>query len=321
MQRAKTAPCGYHAAMTSTTTADLREPHRARPGSGWSPWHLAALLGANTALALGPWFVRLADSGPVSAGFWRLGLAFPVMVVLALREPAGQHRLTVATAALVLGGGAFFALDLAAWHVGIAFTKLANASLFGNSGSLILMVWGLVAARRAPRALQLAAIAAALTGAALLMGGSLDISHANLIGDLFCLLAGLFYAFYILMLNSARGKLGQFTVLAVSMVASAPLMLGIAALRGEPIVPQDWTPLVALAVSSQLVGQGLLIYSLRHFQPLVIGLALLTQPAISATVGWLAFGEALSAGDVAGMILLASALAMAKAGDRPVARG
>jgi hypothetical protein len=42
----------------------------AAPGSRLVP--LSALVVGNVALALGPWFVRLADSGPVSAGFWRV---------------------------------------------------------------------------------------------------------------------------------------------------------------------------------------------------------------------------------------------------------
>src|SRR3546814_13408995 len=104
-------------------------------------------------------------------------------------------------------------------------TKLGNASLFANGGSLIVMVWGLIAARRAPRVLELTAIAAALAGAALLMDGSLEISGVNLSGDLFSALAGLFYAFYILMLNSARPKLGQFSLLRGSVLASAPVLL------------------------------------------------------------------------------------------------
>ena len=45
------------------------------------PIHFAALLGGNAALALGPLWVRLADSGPVSAGFWRLALAIPFFVL------------------------------------------------------------------------------------------------------------------------------------------------------------------------------------------------------------------------------------------------
>ena len=277
---------------------------------------MLALLVANLALALGPWFVRLADTGPVAAGFWRLTIALPLILALSLREPAARRRVSGATLAIVAGAGVFFALDLASWHVGIAATKLGNASLFGNAGSVILMAWGLIAARRAPRVLELAAILAALAGAALLMGGSLEISHASFVGDLFCLLAGLFYAVYILLLRPARARLGQFSLLFWSTLTGAPLLLAVAALLGERIVPHDWTPLLILAMSSQVIGQGLLIYSLKNFTPLVIGLALLTQPAVSALTGWLAFGETLAAGDVLGMVLLAGALAMAKAGDR-----
>jgi len=298
-------------------TTDTSPMPQLRPGHDWTARHVAALLLANCGLALGPWLVRLADTGPVAAGYWRLMIAMPFVFLLSQREPAVQRRVGGMALLIVLGAGVAFALDLAAWHVGIVRTKLGNASLFGNGGSVILMAWGLIAARRRPHLLELAAIIAALIGAGLLMGGSLEISHANFVGDLFCLLAGFFYAVYILMLNSVRGRLGQYSLLFNSMFASVPLMLLIAWLLGEQIVPGNWTPLIALACTSQLIGQGFLVYSLRHFPPLVIGLALLTQPAISATIGWLAFGEALTPVDVIGMVLLAGALAMAKAGDRP----
>jgi drug/metabolite transporter (DMT)-like permease len=91
-----------------------------------------------------------------------------------------------------------------------------------------------------------------------------------------------------------------------------PVLLLVALLHGEPVWPHHWGPLVALAFSSQIVGQGMLVYSLRHFSSLAIGLALLTQPAIAALAGWLAFGETLGLIDVAGMALLASALVIAR---------
>jgi threonine/homoserine efflux transporter RhtA len=43
----------------------------------------------------------------------------------------------------------------------------------------------------------------------------------------------------------------------------------------------------------------------------------MAQPALAATVGWLAFGETLGTIDVVGMVLLAVALAMARAADKP----
>ncbi|MCB2089294.1 MAG: DMT family transporter [Sphingomonadaceae bacterium] len=274
---------------------------------------LLALLAGNCALALGPWFVRLADTGPVSAGFWRLGLAVPFLFLIArgTRQPMALHPAKLRWA--VIAAGVIFALDIASWHVGIEKTRLANATLFGNSGSLVLMVWGFVLVRSWPRGKEWLAILCALGGAGILLGRSLEISVETLVGDLFCLLAGMFYAGYLLLLQDARRSLGGWSILAWSSAASAPVLLAIALLRGEPVWPTDWTPVIALFISSQLVGQGLLVFALRHFPPLVIGLALLTQPAVASMAGWLAFGEVLGPMDILGMVMLASALAISRA--------
>src|SRR4029453_646081 len=47
------------------------------------PLAFAALLMGSSALAFGPWLVRLAGTGPVAAGFWRLALALPFLWILA----------------------------------------------------------------------------------------------------------------------------------------------------------------------------------------------------------------------------------------------
>ena len=102
---------------------------------------LAALLIGNAALAMGPWFVRLADTGPVSAGFWRVALALPVLALLARANRQPLTAIPRGIVLAVLAGGVLFGLDIASWHIGIGFTRLANAALFGNAGSLVLLVW------------------------------------------------------------------------------------------------------------------------------------------------------------------------------------
>ena len=208
---------------------------------------------------------------------------------------------------LVLAGGVFFGLDIASWHVGIGDTRLANAVLFGNAGSVILMVWGFVMLRRLPIGREWQAIVAALTGSAILLGRSLELSTANFVGDLFCLLAGLLYAGYLLLLQDARKSFGSWSVLAVSSSASVAVLFVVAQLAGEPFWPTDWTPVLVLAFSSQL-----LVYSLKAFPPLAIGIALLTQPAVAALIGWLAFGELLVPLDLLGVGLVGSALVLAR---------
>jgi len=284
-------------------------------------WRVGLLLLGNVGLALGPMFVRLADTGPVAAGFWRITLALPFVMLLAWRSATSEMRLSKASWMIVMGAGVLFALDLASWHLGIERTRLGNSALFGNSGSVILIAWSLIAARRMPLPAELASVLAALVGASLLMGGSLEISRENLVGDLLCLLAGVLYVAYILMLRHVRGRMGSWSLLAVSAATGVPVLYLCAVALGETIVPHDWTPLIALSLCSQILGQGVLIWALFWFRPLVIGLALLTQPAIAALTGWLVFDEALSPSDMVGMVLMAAALALARAAEPVPARG
>ena len=273
---------------------------------------LLALLGGNVALAIGPWFVRVADAGPVAAGFWRLFLALPFMVLLARANGQRLTGMPATTLALVALGAVTFALDLASWHIGIGMTRLGNATLFGNAGSVVLLFWGFLVARTLPGKLEWLAIIFALSGAAILMGRSLEISNETLIGDLFSVAAGLLYAVYLLTLQGARGQFGSWSLLVWVSIFGAPVLLVIAIALGEPVWPQAWGPVVGLFVLSQLVGQGLMVFALKYFPPLVVGLALLTQPVVASIYGWLAFGEVLSGMDIVGMVLVGAALAVSR---------
>jgi drug/metabolite transporter (DMT)-like permease len=288
-----------------------------RPQADWQGRHLAALIAANIMLALGPWSVRLSDCGPISAGFWRLALPLPLLFGLAI---ANRQKLTgfpQRTFLAVMFAGFCFGADLASWHIGIGLTRLGNVTLFGNCGSLILMVWGIVALRRLPHRFEVLAMVSALGGAAILLGRSLEIGASTMKGDLLCVLAGLFYAVYVIVLQGARGRFGNWALLAWASTAGLPLLFIAAHLHGEPFWPTRWWPLFALALGSQVIGQGLLVYALRHFSPLMVGVSLLTQPAIAVIVGWFAFGEALTGWDALGMVLVGAALVMARAGEKP----
>jgi len=280
-----------------------------------------ALLLGNVALAFGPWLVRLADVGPVAAGFWRVVIAVPFLLLLGgvSGQPAHWPRrallTTVALAAL------FYALDLGAWNTGIRLTKLANATLFGNMGSFVLVGWGLVLTRRLPSGPQALALLLAVGGAALLMGGSFELSPRNVHGDLLTLAAGLLYGGYLIFIERARAELQPIPTLVLASSFAAPVLLVTSTIAGEQLWPGDWTWLVVLALSSQVLGQGLLVYGLGVFSPLVVGLVLLTQPAIAALIGWVIYGEALKLSDWAGAAAIAIALVVVRLPGKDLSRG
>jgi len=281
-------------------------------------WAFAALLGGNIVLSVGALLVRLADTGPVASGFWRMAIALPFLALLAWRETGGRMPPRAAVG-IAMAAGIFFALDLAAWHLGILRTKVANATLFGNCASLLLVMWGIFLARTLPRGWQAFAVLLAFAGSALLMGQSYELAPAYLAGDLLSLLAGVFYTFYVILMQRVRGELAAWTTLGLASAATLPILLGSALALGETVVPQNWTPLIVLALSSQVVGQGLLIWALPRFSPLVIGLTLLVQPAIAALAGWLMFGERLTAIDVIGGLMVGAALVLIRLPNRRAA--
>jgi drug/metabolite transporter (DMT)-like permease len=287
-------------------------PHAAKPHSLAFP----ALLLGNVALAFGPWLVRLADVGPVAAGFWRLGLALPLLVLVGRFAGQAAHWPRRALVVTVVIAAVFYSLDLAAWNAGIRMTKLGNSTLFGNSGSFVFAIYGLILAHRLPSVKQAGALILALAGAGLLMSRSYELSPKNFAGDLLALVAGLFYGGYLIFVERGRIELKPLPLLILATAFSVPILLIISLALGERIWPDDWTPLLIFALSSQVVGQGLLVYSIGTLPPLVVSLGLLTQPAISATIGWLAYGERFTGVDAVGAIAIAAALVLVRLPER-----
>ncbi|PZO91645.1 MAG: EamA family transporter [Sphingomonas sanxanigenens] len=280
-----------------------------------------ALLLGNIALAFGPLFVRMATDqggiGPLASAFWRLALAAPALLLLTrvTRQPIG--RMTPWLWATLALGGLFFAGDLASWHLGILKTKLANATLFGNSTSLIFPIYGFITARAWPTRSQGMALALAAGGAILLLGRSYELSAQNMVGDLLCLLAGLLYTFYLIAIDRARATLMPWPVLTLSTLFGIVPLLVFAAAFGESIVPTDWTAPVLLALCSQIVGQGLLVFAMGHVRPLIVGLALLSQPIVAATIGFVAYGETVTTPDLIGAAAIGLAIILVRRRGKP----
>jgi drug/metabolite transporter (DMT)-like permease len=289
--------------MGISTTADATPPSR---------FAFPALVLSNIVLAVGPLLVRMSDTGPVAAGFWRLLLAVPILFLMMRASGQSLGGLAPVLSSMILVGGLLFAADLASWHLGIMRTKVANSTLFANISTLILPIWGIFVLRQRPARLQVVALILAAIGIIMLMGSSYELSPRYLTGDLLSLFAGVTYAGYIIVLQRVRLVLGNWAILTVSSAASAPPVLLMALALGENIMPANWTPLIILALSSQVVGQGLLIYALGWLSPLIIGLTLLLQPLIAATLGWIVYGETFNMADIIGAVAVAAALVLVR---------
>lgn len=275
---------------------------------------LALLLGA-VGIAFAPIFVRFTaaqDIGPSAAAFWRLALSIPVAWIWALRTGPFRWDWRLCLP------GLFFAGDLAVWHWSIHWTSVANATLLANFQPVFVTLFGWVLFGRRVRRVFLVGMFLALSGAVLLVGAE----ERQLAGDLLGLLTAVFYASYFLSIVWLREQRYTTPLILAYAVTFAAMLLGpIAILSGEPLFgysPRGWMDVAGLALVSQIMGQGLIIYALAHLPAHFSSLTLLLQPVLAAVLAWWLFAEAPIARQAAGgVIVLAGILIARRSGAEP----
>lgn len=248
---------------------------------------VARLLAGAAMISFAPVFVRLLDMPPTSSGFYRTAIGG---VVLAIMVVFRQERFWSGPAAFaaLLAAGAFFALDLWAWHRSIWYIGPGLSTLMANFQVFFLALAGVLLFGERLRRELLIAIPMALFGLALIVG----VNRSPLSGDYgwgiaFGLLTAVAYAGYLLSLRRARIR-GAATSpvgdLAIASLFCALLLALSAAAEGVSLViptMRDAGLVTAYALVAQVLGWILISSSLREVPASLVGLLLLLQPTLA----------------------------------------
>ena len=278
----------------------------------------ASLIAGAVGIAFAPLFVRWSEVGPAATAFHRLLLALPILLAWQAwlpfaplphpeitgspREPLRRSGLAAAwpthardLLALALPGF-FFAGDLALWHWSIRLTSVANATLFANFAPILVTIAARILFLERIRPLFLVGLLFALTGTVLVVGSSTNLTQRHVLGDLLGLATAFFYAAYLLSVKHVRRRHPTLVVMLWSSLSACPILLLIAVISGEVLLAQTalgWVVLLALAVISQVAGQGLIAFAFRHLPASFSSVSLLTQPVVAALLAWGLLGESL----------------------------
>lgn len=273
---------------------------------------LFVLVLAACVLGLAPILVRLTETGPAAAGFWRFALALPLLFVLTARPGAeGLGR----PSKWMLLAGLFFALDLSFWHYGIVMTSVANATVLCNLTPVVVTLFAWVVLKQRPGGLFLVALALALLGAFAMAAGASGQQGSNpLLGDLFSLSVAVWYSGYFLAVQRARTTARAMRVTFWATLVGVPLMGGVALLLGEDMIPATaagWAACVGLGVM-HVFGQGGVAWALGRLPASITAVTILVQPIVAALLGWWIFGETLTPIQAAGGALVLAAIVLAQ---------
>lgn len=272
---------------------------------------LAALLAGAVCIGFAPIWVRWSEVGPVATAFCRLALALPVMALWAAHErPASTSARSPrrrASAGWSIAAGTMFALDLAAWHLSIRLTSVANATLLGNLAPVFVTLGAWLFLGEQLHRRFLGGMCLALLGAWFLSGATPGMDPSRLRGDLLGVITAAFYGGYQLCVARLRRDHPAGRVLLFSSLVCTPLLGLLSLALGEalwPVTARGWWVVVGLAVTAQILGQGLIIYGFAHLPAGLSSLTLLLQPLVAALAGWMLLGERLGLGQGFGGALL-----------------
>ena len=279
------------------------------------------LLAGGCAIAFAPILVRLSDTGPVASAFWRTALAAPLLWMWVWRSPSalGEGRGEGRHMPALLAAGLFFALDLGVWHWSIVWTSVANSTLLANLAPIFVTLGGWLIWKQKVTGVFLVGMVVAIAGMFVLVGPNFAVGGTPLLGDALGALTAVFYAGYMLAIKVARdARASTARLMAWSTTITALLLLPVALLSPQPFLPagaSGWLVLLALAVVTQIVGQGLIAYAFAHLSASLSSVSLLIQPVVATLAAWAIFGEAVGPAQVLGGAIVLAGIWLAKRGS------
>lgn len=312
----------------SATVASAANSHLRRP--------ILALITGALCIGFAPVFAKhavnvdIAQDGsrlsPVAVACWRMIIAAPFFALGSISSharPSGGRRQawrrSLGDALWLIVPGLCFALDLAAWHTSFEYTSVANATLLANLAAVVvaLVSWFCFGERFG--LIFVAGTALALVGMTGLLGASFASAGDAWVGDLLGVFVALAYAGYQLSTKYVLKRHNVRIVMTWSTL-SAAIFLGLASLpqagRFTPVTFIGWIDVIALALVSQVLGQGFIAYGMSQLPASFSSVTLIVQPVCAAFFGWLILAQPLTwAQGLCGAVVLAG-IYLAKRGSR-----
>jgi drug/metabolite transporter (DMT)-like permease len=209
------------------------------------------------------------------------------------------------------------------WSWSLTQTTAANATVLSNLPPLFttLGAW-LILGKTFNRRFVIGMVIA-LAGAFTLglddffWSENLVISQKAIIGDAAALLSSVFYAASFLMIERLRTRLPVQNILVWRCFLGTLFILPVVLTFEEQIFPISWfgwLTVFGLAAICEVLGHGLVVYSLKYLSSSFVTIFLLLEPVMTAILAWFIFSESLSLVNLLALSFILQGIYLAKTG-------
>ena len=274
---------------------------------------LLKLLAGSVCISFSPVFIKVANTDPDLAGFYRMLFAGASLFILFLLR---KEKLNISKRPMIflVSCGIFLAIDFMFWHRSINLIGPGLSTLLGNFQVFFTAVFSWLFFKERISALFALAILLALTGLLLITGIDFPaLSEGIKTGISFALITAVLYSFYILSMKRAMDKsaISGISAMLVISITSTLFLAGIGLAIGIPFAITDSSSLLALAgvgIISTTLGWSMITSAIKTVSATVVSLILLLQPALSFLWDILFFKRPTSGYEYLGIALILLAI-------------
>ncbi|MDD2278769.1 MAG: DMT family transporter [Bacteroidales bacterium] len=252
-------------------------------------------------------FVKIADVPGSVSSFYRVLIAgvalLPIWIYRGYKVPSYRDLW------LIFIGAAFFSIDLFLWNTAILLTSAATATLLANNAPIWVALISLFIFRQKLESKFWVGLLLSLIGLNILVGldvwQTMDFNR----GDVLSIIAGFFYALYLLFTLDSRKRVDTVSFMFFSLVFMIIMLFGATQASGDSITGfsgTTWGALLGLGLVSHFLGWLSINYALGHLKGTNVSVTLLSQSVVTALVAIPLLGESLSVNQIVGGLLILS---------------
>ncbi|MDF5729752.1 MAG: DMT family transporter [Rhizonema sp. PD38] len=287
------------------------------------------LIGVLT-LSLAAILIRLSEQyiGPNSTVFNRFWIATAILGVwrgskaiasqLSGDSPAPNNTYTIPDTLLLIVSAIVTSISQITWAWSLTQTNVANANLLHNLTPIFATLGGWLLLKHNFDRRFLIGMVLTVVGALTIGIQDLQIATVHLMGDALALLSAAFYASNFLVMEKLRDKFSVTSILLWSCFIRIFLTFPVAFFTEEQLFPssfEGWLTVFCLALFCQVIGTGILAYTLKQFSSGFISLFLLLEPIITTILAWIIFAEHLNLFNLLGFVIVLFGIYIAKSGQ------
>jgi drug/metabolite transporter (DMT)-like permease len=286
---------------------------------------LLALFFSLIPISLAPALTKLSEHeiGPNAVAFHRSWIAAVVFALLSAREAARARKMasdvmvpeaiaaiapqaidkqpmTKKEVGLLLVTGIAATASLLLWTWSLSETGVANVALLSNLNPIFVGLAGYFLFGQKFDRRFVIGLVLAIAGAVAFELSEAQFSADQLQGDALAFISAVFIATYLILIEKLQGRFSTSTIMMWRCGITTTFLLPLLPFIEDRLLPQTqngWILIIFQALFCQVLGQGLLAYSLSKLSSGVVAITLLLEPIIASIFAWFIFGEQITLAD------------------------